>query len=386
MANTGFTTLVNGVDTDLIKIFEPLTGTKLTYNTNYVNSAGLDLKDIFEPYVAGDASANPTNYLTLSGGLEKDLNVIFAKAPVPFPTASNYIGSNCYDIAISGKNVVYSSYAGSSSNHGGIWYSSNYGMTFTKSTSSALSYSVSIYTCAISGNNAVACGGMSNNDPPYYFYYSTNAGNTWLMSTTSLPNARFGGAYNSMCISGTRAAGIVNSNATLYVSTDSGANYASDSSIAGCKYVTMNSTNYYYVVTSGGVYRSATGFNTATFTQKNTLTSSSITSISADTTNNNIVMFSTNAGYVYYSINNGDTWSNIQLAANIDVVRVSGNNAIAGNNADKNIYYVTKDAGTSWTTYTYSNLANRTTNCLSISGKNVVAAMSWSWNVMYGVI
>ena len=110
MANTGFTTRVNGVDTDLINIFAPLSGTKLTYNTNYVTSDGKDFRDIFEPYVAGDATANPTNFTTLVTNQEKDLNVVFGipYIPPPYPIASNVMTGlgTPIQLSIYGKNVI----------------------------------------------------------------------------------------------------------------------------------------------------------------------------------------------------------------------------------------------------------------------------------------
>lgn len=106
MANTGFTTLVNEVETDLIKIFAPLTGTKLTYNTNYVTSADKDLADIFDPYVAGDDTAVITKYTTLSGGLEKYLNEIFNAIPKVFPTPGGSLANQYVQVTSMYNNNV----------------------------------------------------------------------------------------------------------------------------------------------------------------------------------------------------------------------------------------------------------------------------------------
>jgi len=380
--NTGFTTLVNGVETDLINIFAELSvsGTKLTYNTNYVASNGKDLTDIFEPYVELDASANPTKYTTLSGGLVKDLNVIFAKAPIPFPTASNYMGENVFSVAISGKYVI----AGTISSTSGIWYSSDYGKTFYKSTD--VPTNISYTSVAISGSNAVASGGLNAGGTTTNLYYSSNYGVNWSKSTAG-PNRL---CYNAMCISGARAAACVEVTGELWVSTNFGATYSSISkSLFGngnSRYVTMDSTNYYYVVTTTGVYRSQANFNTtASFTQLSTLGSPTITSISADLTNN-VVMVSTNSNTIYYSTANGAGFSSALLSGNIDSIRVSGNNAIAANNANTGVYFVSKDKGTTWNTYTNTSLVNRNSNCLSISGNNVVTGLGFNFVVMYGTI
>jgi hypothetical protein len=88
--NTGFTTLVNGVNTDLVQIFDPLFTNKLTYNTEFYSTPfyNADVRYIFQAYTAGDPSANNTKYL-LSNGV--DLSQIFRKKTsiaTSFPTQS----------------------------------------------------------------------------------------------------------------------------------------------------------------------------------------------------------------------------------------------------------------------------------------------------------
>jgi hypothetical protein len=67
----------NSAGTDLDSIFAPfVTGDKITFSTNYVDSGSFDLKDRYAPVAAGSAAA-ATGYKTPSG---TDLGSIFAAA------------------------------------------------------------------------------------------------------------------------------------------------------------------------------------------------------------------------------------------------------------------------------------------------------------------
>lgn len=355
MANTGFTTLVNGVETDLIKIFDTLSGTKLTYNTNFVTSAGLDLRDIFEPYVAGDDTAVITKYTTLSGGLEKDLNVIFAIPPPPYPTASNVFPiSGIYRMSIHGKNVI-ATWPGSN-----LWYSTNYGKTFSQlgfNLSSGAFYGLTSY-----GTNAI----ISTSSTGSAVYTSSNSGASWIkrMNITA--------SYMSCCSMYENYAMCTIGTSIIYLSNNYGVSW-NTISITGAyfracsmsydsttnKYIAVCFSNeatpcMYYCTNFTGVW------DTTTFT-KGTTNIFTLDTNSISLVGRNGIAVSNAPSYLglWYTKNGGQTWTKsvnystlngfnrCSLSANgLGIAMRTNIDSVTPNDYTQ---YVTRDYGVTWT-------------------------------------
>lgn len=383
MANTGFTTLVNGVDTDLIKIFEPLTGTKLTYNTNYVNSAGLDLRDIFEPYVAGDDTAVITKYTTLSGGLEKDLNVIFGIPLPPYPNASNVMSQLGYPskIIIYNKNVIVTDQQST------VWYSTNSGKTFTRSTGVPSSTSGN-YAFALYGTNAIILVPGS----PSAVYTSSNSGATWTnrMSLT--------GITGSYCSIYENYAMITLANNTIYLSNNYGVSWTSISVVnayfIGCAISYDSTTSKYIAVccsweTVSSMYycTNFTGLSSSTTFTKGTnlLTASDHAAISL--VGRNGIAVSDNTSYLglWYTSNGGQTWTkslNYSTLTGFSRCSLSatGLGIAMRINVGDTTQYVTRDYGVTWSnatifpaiTFTFALYNNILVSTTFLGGNNIV--------------
>jgi hypothetical protein len=384
MANTGYTTLVNGVETDLIKIFEPLSGTKLTYNTNYVTSDGKDLTDIFQPYVEGDAVADPTKYTTLSGGVEKDLNVVFNAIPTVFPTLGASFPSQWAESAsIYGKNTILGLYSGF-----GVYYSTNYGKSYTQSTGiSGISTNV-IVGVSLYGLRAIA-------HTSTLVFYSTNAGQTWQgASSPGPPSRNYQGCslYENYAI-------ITNfSNSLIFVSNNYGLTYSWLTMPASAIYKTPSisydpvSLKYIAVcsTTNNGMWYCTNfkGDGTDVFSKSSTAINSNCVSLvglkgicgagGGD---------AGSGGGMYYTVNGGQTWTKsanaigtISSTLNIGTFHcgLSANGVGIARGTD-NVYYVTKNFGQTW-----ANTSSTTYGVVAIHNGNAITnAQS---NVYYGKI
>jgi photosystem II stability/assembly factor-like uncharacterized protein len=356
MANTGFTTPVNGVETDLIKIFAPLSGTKLTYNTNFVTSTGLDLKDIFEPYVAGDDTAVITKYTTLSGGLEKDLNVIFAIPPPPYPTASNVFSiPSISRMSMHGKNVL-----ASWPNSSNVWYSTNYGKTFSPSgfnLSSGGFYGLTSY-----GTYAI----ISTSSTGSAVYTSSNSGANWIK------RMNIAASYMSCCSMYENYAMVTINNTIIYLSNDYGASWSSisvvNASFRGCAISYDSTSNKYIAVCCSNevtpcIYycTNFTGVSSTTTFTKGTTNISSFENNSISLVGRNGIAVSNAPSYLglWYTKNGGQTWTKsvnystldgfnrCSLSANgLGIAMRTNIGSVTPNDYTQ---YVTRDYGVTWT-------------------------------------
>jgi hypothetical protein len=384
MANTGFTTRVNGVETDLIKIFAPLSGTRLTYNTNYVTSDGKDLRDIFEPYVAGDATANPTKYTTLSGGQEKDLNVIFGIPPPPYPIASNVMPllGLAFQLCIYGKNVIVTN------QNRNVYYSTNYGTTFTIAPS-APSPNTGSYALSFYGTNAIITYNGSSNTGGVYT--SSNSGANW----TKRMNLS---TFETYCSIYENYAMIAIGTTIIYLSNDYGVSW-NTISITGAKFtscaISFDSTTNKYIaiccsneVTPGIYYcTNFTGVSsTTTFTKGTTNMQVYNQNAISLVGRNGIAVTNGASPYsgLWYTNNGGQTWSKSVNYSTVNSFYNCSLSAtglgIAWKNDGGNAQYITRDYGVTWTTaiiFPATSFAFALYNNILVSGRTLGGIVDW---------
>lgn len=340
---------VNGVKTDLINIFERLTGTKLTYNTNFVASNGQDLTDIFEPYVAGDATADRTKWIVWS--VQKDLNVIFKRLYIApnFPTQSvaRLPVSQFAQIA-----SIYESRVVVGLNGGNSYYSNNYGQTYTATNVILPSgiLGVSLYKLrGIMHSSNIVC-------------YSINAGLNWATTSSGLPTS--GQNYKGCSIYENYAI-IADGGGKLYVSNNSGLNWTTIT-IASKTFrqpsISFNSANNQYIAVcsteNDSMYycTNFTGISSNTFTKCSTGVLYSV-GVSLVGLKGIAGSFYSASGF-WYTVDGGVNWTK---SANFPTTQsyacgLSENGVGIANGTNASSYYVTKDYGLTWSQNTISGV------------------------------
>jgi len=227
---------------------------------------------------------------------------------------------------------------------GGIYYSSNYGQTWTLWTSSIVFFGIAM---SASGQYGVACAYAT----PFNIYISSNYGQTWTTTSRALAGAsgrvaisasgqyitavcqatsqiqrsiNYGATWTSvgssyvwmsvaMSASGQyQLAGSNNAGATCYYSSDYGANWATSTGAPSSTQLwtlTMSASGQYAclaVYTAGLYYSSNYGQN---WTASSGPTNTTVVSMSASGQYAIAGTAGISSRYLYYSINNGQTWT-----------------------------------------------------------------------------
>jgi photosystem II stability/assembly factor-like uncharacterized protein len=351
MSNTGFSVIQNGVQTDLINVFEQLPGTKITYATNYLTANGTDLTDIFQAYVAGDPSANPTNYITLNGGQQKDLNLLFKVAYLAptFPTSGGTLTTQYNQVAsMYNNNAITGLYGGV-----GIYYSTDYGKTYAKSTGISGIGTTAILGVSIYGLHAIT-------HTATLAFYSSNAGQSWT-SVSNLPGVSGSRSYQGCSIYENYAI-IADLNGKIYVSADYGVTWATISATTvgsyrtpsisydpvGAKYIAV-CTN----ITSGNSVWYCTNFTGSASNNFVKCTQTTINSYGVSLVGLKGVAGAISGGF-YYTTDGGQTWTKATDASGTITTNVGSymcslsTNGVGIAHGTTNVYYVTKNYGITW--------------------------------------
>jgi photosystem II stability/assembly factor-like uncharacterized protein len=236
---------------------------------------------------------------------------------------------------------------------GRIYYSSNYGLTFSLATGAP---SGAWFSCAISGQNALACGdGL--------LYISSNYGQSWSQVTGLIKFFTWCAMCDNLAIVveyvGTRK---------VYVSTNYGANWVICTSASaftpdwrGASITKHPSNGKYLAVISGftanGIYycTNFTGSASDIFVQTASNIGSITFHVSIDGLNGLITTWQSSnlSNVIYYTRDGGQTWTNsgLTVASNqAFAISLSGQVGVLGF-YNINDCWVTKDAGLSWTKY-----------------------------------
>ena len=388
--NTGFKSR-NNLNKDLIDIFEPHFGPILDYQTKYksVQNANLDLNNIFQLYTDGDLSANLTNFTTYDGTTKVDLNSVFRrkKTDLPnFPTrADSTFGRNVVSCCMYDKYAIIIT-------ANDIFYSADYGATYVRSFPIP-SISGSLVDCCIFGYNAIVISARS-------VLYSSNCGQTWSLTTSGLPVS--GQNYKSCSICDNYAI-LANGLNGMYGSSNYGQTWVNlNAPLLDWDRVSISKTgtigNYTYiaiasynVATSSAVTRmyyssNFTGEIGTSFTVSSTTFNADITSLSLSGTNG-ILCISGTGGGIYYTINQGLTWTEttsvIVNATNFcslsNAIDASFNTTYVGIASGGASVYISKDGGQTWSIV--SNVNNF--EYCAISNSNVIVYNNFSGSLDY---
>ncbi len=174
-------------------------------------------------------------------------------------TQSNIISDN-WKVFLSGLRAI----AGAQNINAGLWYSSDGGSTWTVSNIN----DVSVRSISMSGSNAVAAFSVDNGPvlpPQYGTYYSTNYGQTW--TQTSSDNIQ------SVAISGSNAIAGSGNNLGILYSTDGGQTWLQSSKTTGYPYTLAilgskalsddQNTGIWYSNDGGATWNNSTTFTTS---------------------------------------------------------------------------------------------------------------------------
>ncbi len=213
-----------------------------------------------------------------------------------------------------------------------------------------------VRSLAYSGNNIFAgiysaTGGV---------YLSTNDGITWSEPTSDIPYVMSLTTYNNYIFAGSGL------NSGIFLSTDNGENWIQTSFNNQNLYSLVSNNNFVYAGTlDNGLYFSS---NQGTSWTQTSLNNRSVYSMGVY--GNNIFAGYGDTNGVYHSTNNGIDW--IQTSLNnrlITALSVNGNNVFAGTNTSWGIYLSTNN-GINWV---QTSLVNVPVNSISIIGNTIFA-------------
>ena len=297
----------------------------------------------------------------------------------PFPT-QNSDAVNTAENARAQFMSLYNNYSVVCYPYYYIYYSTNYGNNFSQSTvDGTLSVARSWRGTAIYGTRAIACDAS-------FIYYSTNGGATFTKSTFTSDTNNPGGNFAGVAIYENYALAATNSGTgKVFVSTNYGVNFSLITNIPAGLYrqpsisKRPDNNNYNAVIsvfdfdtptnckiictnnftgsTTADVYREASFNNTPVSTMFQG-------GLIAKLSGNNGVACSyigeTASKCFAYTTDGGFTWSySNATAANSQVhcVSIDGSFCVASGNTS---YYISKDSGVNWTTYSVPVLGGAT--------------------------
>ena len=353
--------------TDLSYVFLPLSkGTKRTSAINF-RYKNIDLSEIFATYIYGTNTNIPTqSYLQLN---KMDLTSIFQPykdfTKFTLLTGSNgYIdGSNNYwtsgcSISQTGQYAVIAIFNTSGSS-GKVYNTNNYGVNWYLSTVNNIPTGRTLNPRGIkmtpSGEHSIFVNVFSQTNDDVY--YSSNFGTTFNKTTADLPTTYF---MNNIVISsnGTNVLVVTPINKNIYLSTNSGTSWQTiEITSANINYnniCTESSFTTFYSTTSSGVYKSTNGgsiWTSITISNVPTNTTWKGCAMSSDGV---IIVLGVYGGGVYLSRNSGSSFnliSDLPNNANWNSIAITyDGSTIIASRSDSNILYISYNAGIKWIT------------------------------------
>ena len=272
-------------------------------------------------------------------------------------SVSNISSNNGTSVSLSGSNGI------ASITGDGIWYTTNFGQNWTRSTGAT---SGNFDSVVLSGANGIA--GSASFDG---LYYTTDSGVNWTQSDFTIGGTTSGNFY-TVALSGTNAIAATSTDENgIYYSINSGQTWTQSINLTNGNFnsVSLSGSNGIAVSNSStGIYYSTN--SGVTWTPSNIITNDFFSSFLSGT---NAIAGSYTGDGIYYSTNSGQTWtqSNIK-SGDIYSVALSGSNGIAGSGTNNNGIYYTTNLGVTWTK---SNLASGNF-MVALSGSIAVATSS----------
>ena len=298
-------------------------------------------------------------------------------------TQTSSISTSWFACAMSanGQYQIAGQSSGYSANSGTIYYSSNYGQTWTAVTSSP-SNSWSSVTMSASGQYAVICVGNSSINVPGPVYISSTYGQTWSITTLSVCGNSAISASGQYMLIANQSGGVSSSSANgTYVSSNYGQSWTRTYSAQGTYRVAMSASGQYQFTTSYG--------NGNFYSYDYGQTWASMAALTALTTTIQAITCSASGQYVsathgvtfYYSSNYGKTWTTGTTSIssyNAIAISASGQYQVAGGWGNNLIYY-SKNYGQSWTSQSVAG--NITTVAMSANGQYITGTCGFNQTV-----
>lgn len=301
-------------------------------------------------------------------------------------TQTSSISTTWFACAMSanGQYQIAGQSSGYSANSGTIYYSSNYGQTWTAVTSSP-SNSWGSVSMSASGQYAVICVGDSSISVPGPVYISSTYGQTWSITTLSVCGNSAISASGQYMLIANQSGGVSSSSANgTYVSSNYGQSWTRTYSAQGTYRVAMSASGQYQFTTSygngnfysydyGQTWASMAGLTALTTTTQAITCSASGQYVSA-----------TNGATFYYSSNYGKTWTTGTTSIssyNAIAISASGQYQVAGGWGNNLIYY-SKNYGQSWTSQSVAG--NITTVAMSANGQYITGTCGYNQTVTPG--
>jgi len=298
-------------------------------------------------------------------------------------TQTGSISTTWFACAMSanGQYQIAAQSSGWSANSGTIYYSSNYGQTWTAVTNSP-SNSWSSVSMSASGQYAVICVGNSSIEVPGPVYISSTYGQTWSITTLSVcGNTAISASGQYMAVAN-QSNGVSGSSANgTYVSSNYGQSWTRTYTAQKTYRVTMSATGQYQFTTSfvplGNHYSYDYG---QTWTSMATLTAFNANIQAITCSASGQYVSATNGGTFYYSSNYGQTWASGTSGSSFNGIAMSasGQYQVAGGWGNNLIYY-SKNYGQSWTSQSVPG--NITTVAMSANGQYITGTSGFNQTV-----
>jgi hypothetical protein len=289
-------------------------------------------------------------------------------------------------MSASGQYQVAGQSAGYAANSGLIYYSSNYGQTWTAVANSP-SYSWESVAMSASGQHAIICVGNNSITVPGPVYISSTYGQTWSATTLSVCGWVAMSASGQYITVANQSGGVSGSSANgIYVSSNYGQSWTRTST-QGTYRATMSATGQYQYVTwySGDNYYSTNYGQTWASMAGLSAFSTTIQGISCSATGQYIA--ACNGNTFYYSANYGKTWTTATASSvasyNGVSMSASGQYVVAGGWGNNIIYY-SKNYGVTWSNQSVP--ANVTTVTISANAQYITGTCGFNNNTSAGFI
>jgi photosystem II stability/assembly factor-like uncharacterized protein len=230
-----------------------------------------------------------------------------------------------------------------------VWYSINAGADWTQSPNFG-----NVYTIAASASGQVVLAIMNDSQVPYL---STDYGATFTITTLSLV-----GYYPDVCVINSTGTSMMvsSSDGYIYVSTDSGTTWTNPYQFTnGSTYLQCSSTSMdrIYVVVydyaGPGITYVSTNMGTSWTSLGRSPSATDTNYIACDWSGQNLVLSTSAGDGVYRSTNGGVSWTKIFGQTGIftsNIVSNSTGNRIVVFDDNVYVYYVSLDAGATWST------------------------------------
>ena len=381
--------------TDLSGVFLPLSiGTSITGTTGFISNSN-DLSNIFAKYIYGtntNISGNTKFVVNNSNFSNKDLNVVFQ----PYKNFSNYTilnastgytntaysywTSGC-SISQTGQYAVIASFsAPNETGPGAVYYTNNYGVSWTISTgfptSNFFPRGIKITPDGLYCILVNTYGGVNED-----VYFSSNYGASFTKTTNYLPTTYF---MNNLVISnnGQKVIVVGPNNTDIYSSSNSGNTWStiniSGSSLLNFNNICTESTfTTFYMTSNNGIYKSTNGGSSWSSISG----SFGIPSISSLPTWNGCAMstdgvrivLASYGGAIYFSTNSGSSFLTINSLPTSGLWYAAAitydGSAIAVGLINSNILYISYNSGTTWITYNSSISSSYYVDTIAIQNK-----------------